>query len=294
MRIGFIGIGNMGAPMAANLVKGGHDVAVYDADAVRTSQFARDHACRAAKSFTDLADAQCVITMLPTGQVVRAVLLESEGAGLATKLGPDTLVIDMSSSDPVGTRQLGPVLAAGGITLIDAPVSGGVPRARSGTLAIMMGTDRKDALERAKPVLACMGDRLFETGALGSGHAMKALNNYVAAAGYAAAAEALSIGKRFGLAQDVMVDIINVSTGRNFNTEIVMKEHVLTGRYATGFALGLLAKDVRIAADLGRAMRLDAPLSRLISKRYELAAQRLGASHDNSEAILGWQDELAD
>jgi 3-hydroxyisobutyrate dehydrogenase len=294
MRIGFIGIGNMGAPMAANLVKGGHDLTVYDSDAARASQFAREHACRAAQSFADLADAQGIVTMLPTGQIVREVLLESEGGGLARKLRPDSLVIDMSSSDPVGTRQLGPLLAAIGIALIDAPVSGGVPRARSGTLAIMIGADRKDALERAKPVLACMGDRLFETGPLGSGHAMKALNNYVAAAGYAAAAEALLIGKRFGLAQGVMVDIINVSTGRNFNTEVVMKEHVLTGKYATGFALGLLAKDVRIAADLGRAMRLDAPLSRLISERYALASQRLGASHDNSEAILGWQDELAD
>jgi 3-hydroxyisobutyrate dehydrogenase len=294
MRIGFIGIGNMGAPMAANLIKGSHELVAYDSDATRAQRFAQEHACRAAQSFTELADADTLITMLPTGHIVREVMLEAQDGGLARRLPPNTLVIDMSSSEPVGTRELGALLAQSGIILLDAPVSGGVARARSGKLAIMIGSDRKEALERAKPVLACMGDRLFETGSLGSGHAMKALNNFVAAAGYAAAAEALLIGKRFGLSQAVMVDILNVSTGRNFNTEVVMKEHVLTGKYATGFAVGLLAKDVRIAADLGRAMRLDAPLSRLISDRYALATDRLGAARDNSEAMLGWQDELAD
>jgi 3-hydroxyisobutyrate dehydrogenase len=239
-----------------------------------------------------MSDVEFVITMLPDGFAVREVLVEADGGGLVQHLRAGSVAIDMSSSDPVATRKLGPVIAERAVTLIDAPVSGAVPRAKTATLAIMIGGDDKAAIARAKPLLSCMGDRLFETGALGSGHAMKALNNFIAAAGYAAVAEALLIGKRFGLDQGTIVDILNASTGRNFITEFVMKEHVLTGKYATGFALGLLAKDVRIAADLGAAVNLDAPLARLVSERWAGARDRLGATRDNSAAILDWDRDL--
>ncbi|HTY51037.1 MAG TPA: NAD-binding protein, partial [Steroidobacteraceae bacterium] len=131
-----------------------------------------------------------------------------------------------------------------------------------------------------------------ETGPLGSGHAMKALNNFVAAAGYAAAAEALLVGRRFGLDPGRMLDILNVSTGRNFSTEVVMKEHVVGERFATGFALGLLAKDVRIAAQLARTLHQDAPLAELMDARWALALERLGAGVDHSRAILGWDQTV--
>lgn len=200
----------------------------------------------------------------------------------------------MSSSEPVGTRELGKALDREGAILLDAPVSGAVPRAKTATLAIMIGGNDKAAIERAKPLLRSMGDRLFETGPLGTGHAMKALNNYIAAAGYTAVAEALLIGERFGLNQEAMVDILNASTGRNFTTEFMVKEHVLSGKFATGFAIGLMAKDVRIAADLGEAVKLDAPLSRLIRERWAIARDRIGATGDTSAAILGWKDNLPD
>jgi len=292
MKVGFIGIGNMGAPMAANVLKRGYEVIVYDADAQRSARYAAERQCQAAKTLADLSSVDVVVTMLPTGPIVREVMLETEGKGLAAHLKRGVIVIDMSSSEPVGTRELGAALAPFGVALIDAPVSGGVPRAISGTLAIMIGGDSKEAIARAKPVLSAMGDRLFEVGGLGAGHAMKALNNYVAAAGYAAASEALLIGQRFGLDPGTMIDIINVSTGRNFSTEATMKENVIGRKFATGFQLGLLAKDVRIAADLGKAVKLDAPVSRLICDRYALARDRIGATHDNSEAIMGWNDEL--
>lgn len=292
MQVGFIGIGNMGAPMAASLLRGGHQVTVYDLDGTRSARFARDHGCQAATELAGIAAMEAIITMLPTGQIVREVLLGADGAALARRLRAGTLVIDMSTSEPLGTRALGAQLAALGVVLIDAPVSGGVPRAISGTLTIMAGSDDPQAIARARPLLSCMGERLFETGALGSGHAMKALNNFVAASGYAAAAEALTIGRRFGLDPAAMIDILNVSTGRNFNTELVMKQQVLSGEYASGFALGLLAKDVRIAADLGEAVHVDAPLTRLVRERYALARERLGAARDNTEAMLGWGDEL--
>jgi len=138
------------------------------------------------------------------------------------------------------------------------------------------------------PVLATLGQRQFRVGRLGAGHAMKAANNFVAAASYAAVAEALAIGERFGLEPAMMIDIMNVSTGRSFVTEVVMKEHVLTGRYATGFTLGLLAKDVGIAAALGEELGVDAPLTRLTRERWNLARERVGGERDHSAALLAW------
>jgi len=292
MRVGFIGIGNMGWPMAGHIARAGHSLSVYDLDAEKSARFAREHACRAAGHLGEVAENEITITMLPTGQIVRTVILEQDDGALAKSLRPGTIVVDMSSSEPIGTRELGKALERAGVALIDAPVSGAVPRAKTGTLAIMIGGNDPAVIERTKPVLLAMGKQLFETGPLGTGHAMKALNNYIAAAGYTAVAEALLIGERFGLDQEKMVDILNASTGRNFTTEFMVKEQVLGGKFATGFALGLMAKDVRIAADLGEAVGLDAPVSRLLRARWAEARDRLGAARDTSEAILSWKDDL--
>ena len=289
MQVGFVGIGNMGWPMAANIRKAGHQVIAFDTDPERCKRFVAEHGGAKADDLSGLSVADFIVTMLPTGQIVREVYMSAGSGGLARHLRRETIAIDMSSSDPTDTRALGKDLSSLGISLLDAPVSGAVPRAITGTLAIMIGGDDATAIERAKPLLSCMGNRLFETGPLGSGHAMKALNNFVAAAGYAAAAEALLIGKQFGLDQSKMLEIINASTGRNFNTEIVMQEHVVDRKFATGFALGLLTKDVRIAADLAHAVNIHAPLTQLVSERFTLARDRLGASRDNSEAILSWE-----
>jgi 3-hydroxyisobutyrate dehydrogenase len=288
MHIGFIGIGNMGEPMAGHLVKGGHKVVVFDVDHARARNFAKQHGATAAASIADVAGAEIIITMLPTGKDVHQALIVSETGAFMTALRTGTIVIDMSSSEPVGTRTLGDHLAKRKTALIDAPVSGGVVRAKSGTLAIMIGSDDQAAIERARPILALMGDRLFVTGGLGTGHAMKALNNFCAAAAFAATAEAMLIGERFGLDQNIMIDIMNVSTGRNFHTDMVMKDHVVGGKFATGFAVGLLAKDVGIAEDLAHAMAIDAPLTELVSRRWAFARDAIGATRDNTEAYLAW------
>ena len=197
--------------------------------------------------------------MLPSGREVRHALLEAEDGALTRNLRAGSTVIDMSSADPVGTRRLGAELAAHKIELVDAPVSGGVPRAKDGTLAIMIGGSA-GAVQAVKPVLSKMGGKLFEVGGLGCGHAMKALNNFLAGTSFAAASEAVRVGRTFGLDPAVMIDVINVSTGRSFPTDLVMKQHVLSGTFATGFALGLLAKDVGIAADLASQVGADAPI----------------------------------
>jgi 3-hydroxyisobutyrate dehydrogenase len=285
MNVAFVGVGAMGAPMAACIARAGHTVTAYDSSHERASNGAAEHGCHVANDIDDLALADFVVTMLPTGQIVRDLYLRQ---GLAQKLRRGTIAIDMGSSNPTGTRELGAALAASAITLLDAPVSGGVPRAAQGTLTIMMGGDDKGAIERARPLLCTMGDRLFDTGGLGSGHAMKALNNFVAAASFAACAEALLAGQRFGLDPRRMVEILNVSTGRNFHTDQVLQEHVVGGKFASGFQLGLLAKDVKIAADLARDVRLDAPIVHLVSQRYDAARDALGYTRDHTEAIKAW------
>ena len=179
-----------------------------------------------------------------------------------------------------------------GIGLVDAPVSGGITRADSGTLTLMVGGDDEQSIARAQPVLEVLGGCQFRTGPLGSGHAMKALNNYCGGATYTVTAEALAIGQRYGLSGDVMLDVLNASSGRSFNTEVVFKDEVVPGRYATGFALALLAKDVSIAADLARSSGLDAPACELVNERLAAARDALDAGADHSEAHKAWWDVI--
>ena len=292
MRAGFIGIGVMGWPMASNIVKGGHDVVVHDLDPETRQRFAGEVGGQAAASVADLAGADVVVTMLPTSRHVRQALTEDEGGAFLKAVRPGLVVIDMSSSAPGDTKALGPILAEHGATLVDAPVSGARPRAITGTLALMVGGDDEVAIEKAMPILECMGDRIFRTGPLGSGHAMKALNNYVAATGLMAVCEAVLIGKRFGLDGQTMAEILNVSTGKNFATEHLLQQHILSESFSAGFTLGLMTKDVAIAADLGEQVGLDAPISRLARERFTYARDKLGAGKDNSAVILAIDEDL--
>jgi 3-hydroxyisobutyrate dehydrogenase len=287
--IGFIGIGNMGRPMAANLVKGGYQVVVYDIDGKRAQQVAKDIGAKFAATLADLGkQADAIITMLPTGKEVRACLLEAEGGALANNLPKGALVIDMSSSDPVGSRQTHAELARHGLAFVDAPVSGGVPRATDGTLAIMIGGDAA-AVGAAKPVLSKMGQRLFEVGGPGNGHAMKALNNVVAGSAFVAVSEALLVGQKFGLDPATMVDVMNASSGKSFNTEHVAKQHVVSRQFASGFSLGLFAKDVGIAADLANAIDVQSPLLGTTTMLLREARDKVGGEKDHTVAYTYWE-----
>jgi 3-hydroxyisobutyrate dehydrogenase len=166
--------------------------------------------------------------------------------------------------------------------MLDAPVSGGVPRARDGTLAIMVGGD-PEAIERARPVLAAMGSKIFATGPLGSGHAMKALNNYVSAAGLAAAAEALLVGRRFGLDPAIMTDVLNASSGRNNSTENKLKQHILSRTFASGFSLDLMAKDLDTAVELAGDLGVPTPFAERCVALWKDAAAQFGRGADHTE-----------
>ena len=285
--VGFIGLGNMGWLMARNLRQAGHDVIAHDIDGARTARFVEEFGGSAARGPQDFSPAAVVVTMLPDGGAVAAALLDG---GVAAELGAGAVAVDMSSSSPLDTRALGPKLAQLGVALVDAPVSGGIARADSGELTLMVGGDDEAAIERAQPVLNVLGARSFRTGRLGSGHAMKALNNFCGAAAYTALAEALAIGQGYGLSSEVMIDVINNSTGRSFNSEVVFANEVLPGRYATNFALALLAKDVAIAASLAESSQLETPVCALVSQRWAQALEALGPGHDHSEAHKGWWD----
>jgi 3-hydroxyisobutyrate dehydrogenase len=272
-RVGFVGLGNMGGPMARNVARAGFELVLRDANAELQQSLAGELVATAAPDPSPFAEADAVVTMLPTGAIVRDVVLDW---GLADALRPGTPIVDMSSSVPTGTVELGAILAEKGIPLVDAPVSGGVARAVTAELAIMVGGDDEDAVERVRPVLEAMGARLFRTGPLGSGHAMKALNNIVAASAFAASVEALLTGRRFGLDPAAMIDVMNASTGRTFNSENVLLPHVVEGAFATGFALPLMTKDIVIAADLAREMGIDAPTLELMRERWSRALDAEG------------------
>src|SRR5690349_6059013 len=231
-KIGFSGLGNMGRPMAARLAGAGYELHLLDRDPSLAVNFVAAHGGTAAPSLAALAaGTEAVITMLPDGKAVREVALGRHG--LLENLSPGSVIVDMSSSDPIGTRELGTTLRANKIDLVDAPVSGGVARARDGSLAAMVGGD--DAvIARVRPLLECTAKHVFLTGSLGTGHAMKALNNLVSAGGLWIASEALLIGKRFGLAPERIVDILNASTGRNNSTENKFKQHILSRSFASG------------------------------------------------------------
>ena len=290
--VGFIGLGRMGRPMATNLIRAGFELIVRDADRDVEQRFADQTGAAPGRDASAFAPAGVVITMLPDGRVVQDAVL---GDGIADELAGGALVVDMSSSSPRDTRDLGRELVRRSVTLVDAPVSGGVARATDGTLAIMAGADDEAALERALPIFEALGRRVFRTGPLGSGHAMKALNNFCAAAGYAALAEALVLGRSFGLTPSIMVEVVNSSTGRSFVSDVVFGQEVVTGRYDTGFALGLLAKDVTIAAGIAEGADLAAPVCELVQRRWAEAADALGFAADHSVAHKQWWDvDLSD
>jgi len=290
-KVGFVGLGTMGWPMSANIARGGYHVVGLDADPDLAQRWATERGQTAATGPEAFADVDVVVTMLPNGAVVRKAILDG---GIADALPDGAVVMDMSSAEPSATLSLAPELEQRGVALVDAPVSGARPKAIDGTLTIMLGGEDEAVIDKVTPILETMSANIFRTGPLGSGHAMKALNNYVGGAGFVAACEALVVGTKFGLDPAVMIDIINVSTGRNFNTEVVMKEQVIDRKFSSGFSLGLLAKDVKIAADLARTVRMDAPLTRLVNDRYSLARESLGATSDCTEALKSWDNALPD
>lgn len=291
-RIGLVGLGNMGRPMARHLVAKGFALTVHDVDAACTRAVAQEIGATPATNLAELARASdIVITMLPTGSVVREVV--TCAGGLLESLQPGSAIVDMSSSDPGGSCELSDLLGTASIVFADAPVSGGVPGAVNGTLTIMIGAEDAAVVDRLRPVLEAFGKKIILTGRVGTGHAMKALNNFVAGSNFASASEALILGERFGLDRAVMLDIINTSTGRNFATENLLGSQVLSGRYSSGFTLGLLTKDIGIAAGLSDNLEAGLPMVAQTSSWWRAALAARRAEDDHTTAYCYWNDNTA-
>lgn len=278
MAVGFVGIGNMGWPMAARLVEAGFAVQAADDRRAQVDAFVQQVGGTAADSLPALASASdLVITVLPTSAAVGTVLDE-----ILPHLRPGAVVLDMTSGEPAATRRLAARVAEAGGAMVDAPVSGGVSRARTGQLAIMAGGDDA-AVERARPALDAMGSSLLRTGGVGTAHAMKALNNLASAGSFLIGIEALLIGRRFGLDPGVMVDVLNASTGMSNSSQKKFCQFVLSRRFDSGFGLDLMVKDLGIALGVARDTGTAAPFAALCRELSAAAQALLGPGADHTE-----------
>jgi 3-hydroxyisobutyrate dehydrogenase len=280
--LAIIGLGNMGLPMAQRLLEAGFSVSGYDAAAE-----ARERAAAAGIDVADSAAAAVtgaagVILMLPDSTIVEAVLHDPDLQGA---LSPGTTVVDMSSSVPQRTRLLAEELAARDIHLVDAPVSGGVKGANAGRLTIMMGGSDAE-VARVTPWLEPLG-RIVATGAVGSGHAIKALNNLLSATHLLATSEAMLAGESLGLDPLVMLSVFNRSSGKSGSTENKFPNFVLPGTFDSGFALRLMLKDMRIAVGIAEASGVPHGLGTDAVEIWEQAAQELPPDADHTE-IARW------
>src|SRR5580704_9147443 len=269
--IAFLGLGMMGRPMAARLAEAGFKLRLFDISQKAVSDFIGAHPSALATASPKAAaqGADALITMLPDGKIVRQAVIEGRDAA-REGLAAGALVLDMSSSNPVDTQKLARDLAASGVALLDAPVSGGVKRAIDGSLSIMVGGAAAD-LERVRPVFAAMGKTITLCGPAGAGHTMKALNNYLSAAG-------LVVGEAFGLDPGTMVDVFNTSTGKSNATEVKGRQFVVSRTFAAGFTTGLMAKDLRTAGEVAQHLELNMPMLQCAVAYWNDANGKLGVA----------------
>ena len=289
--IGFIGLGVMGAPMAGHLARAGHSLTLLDANADTARDLAATLGAKAAGTPAEVAArSDIVITMLPNGSVVQQVALGEQG--LLQGLRPGALLLDTSSSEPWLTQTTGAALAAVGVTMVDAPVSGAAWGAAEANLVFMVGGDAAD-LARVRPLLDLMGRAVFHLGGLGAGHAMKCLNNLITAMTFSATAEGLVIGKRYGLDPAAMVDVLNESTGMSWISQNHIAQRVLSRSFDDPFKLELMLKDVAIANTLARETGSSVPIAGLGQQLWQAAARAAGPGASVSE-LVRWVEQQND
>lgn len=290
MNIGFIGLGVMGAPMASHLARGGHRLTLLDTNADTARALAATLGAEHAATPADVARASdVVITMLPNGQVVQQVALGEHG--LLHGLQPGALLLDTSSAEPWLTEQTAARLADVGARMVDAPVSGAAWGAEAATLVFMVG-GADDDVARVRPLLDAMGRSVHHLGALGAGHAMKCLNNCITAMTFAATAESLVAGKRYGLDPKVMVDVLNECTGGSWITQTHFHQRVFNRAFDDPFKLELMLKDIGIALQLARDTGTPLPMAGLGQQLWRMADHAAGPGASVSE-LVRWVEGLS-
>lgn len=287
-KIGFIGLGNMGGGMAANLIKAGHEVKVYDLDAALIDELVAQgaEACRSASSAAD--DVEVIVSMLPNGNIVEGLYIDDEA--LLDFMDPSTLVIDSSTIAPASARRVHEEAKRKKIAFIDAPVSGGTAAASGGTLTFICGgTD--DNVARAKPILEAMGKNIMHAGDAGAGQIAKICNNMLLAIHMIGSSEALQLGIDNGLDPKVLSDIMLASSGRNWSLEVynpvpgVMENVPASKAYEGGFAVDLMNKDLGLASEAATGSRSATPLGNLAANLYKLHGKAGNGKQDFSSIL---------
>ena len=289
MKVGFIGLGVMGGPMAQNVLKGGHSLTVYDLDPAATKRLAEAGATAASSPKEVGAASEVVVTMLPEPKHVHEVVLGANGVAQGMKAGG--VVIDMSTIDPISSQAIAKELKARGIDMVDSPVGKTSEHAATGTLTLMVGGE-PDVIARVKPVLDCMGNETYLCGGVGTGHAMKTVNNLLATTIMAANTEALAIGVKCGLTLELMMEVMTTTMANNAQLYVAMPKKAFKGDDAPGFTVKLACKDVRQAVELARAQGFEPHLGAACQKTLEEAMQKGFADRDTAALMRIREDEL--
>ena len=272
--VAFIGLGNMGGPMAKNLVAAGHSVTVFDLVPEACAELEAAGASVAATTEAAVLGAEYVITMLPAGKHVHSVYVGENDDGLLSKLDASVTVLDCSTIDAETARSVGAAAKDKGIGFMDTPVSGGVAAAAAGTLAFMCGGDAA-TFERAKLVLSDMGKNIFHAGPAGAGQVAKGCNNMLLAIHMIGTSEALEMGARNGLDPAVLSEIMLASSGRNWSLEVynpypgVMESAPASNDYKPGFMVDLMVKDLGLAMEIARGSEFENPMGQLAQDLYQ-------------------------
>jgi len=289
MKVGFIGAGNMGNPMASNLIKAGHQLTVHDLRREATTNLLEMGAQWADTPKDTVPGNEVVFTSLPMPRDVEAVVLGENG--VLEGSGPGSIYIDLSTNSPTTIRSIHDVCAERGVTVLDAPVSGGVYGAAAATLAVMVGGD-KPTYERMKPTLDAIGSHVVYCGPIGNGMVCKICNNLLSMGIGALMSEALTLGVKAGVDLAVLADVIANSSGGNRRLVEKFPRYLFKGNFEPGFATALAAKDVRLATDLGREYGIPMELSNMIDQRHVEAMHR-GWGPEDSDAVARLQEEKA-
>jgi 3-hydroxyisobutyrate dehydrogenase-like beta-hydroxyacid dehydrogenase len=289
MKVGFIGLGVMGSPMALNVLKGGHELSVYDRSPDAVARLTAAGAKAAASPKEVGAASDIVVTMLPEPQHVEQVALGSDGIAAGMKMGG--MVIDMSTIDPVTSQRVGRALKELGIAMVDSPVGKTSEHAASGTLTLMVGGEPAD-IDRAMPVLKCMGTDTYLCGGPGMGHAMKMTNNLLATTIMVANTEALAIGIKAGLQLELMMEVMKTTMAFNHQLYVAMPKKAFKGDDSPGFMVKLAGKDVRLAVELAKVYGFEAVVGRAAQETLDRAGKLGYAERDTAALMKIREDEL--
>jgi 3-hydroxyisobutyrate dehydrogenase len=282
MKVAFLGLGAIGAPMARHLAPH-YELSVWNRTSSRASSFASENKATVAATAADaVRGAAVAITCLPTSREVESLLDGPDGMFGAFDAG--STLIDCTSGDPATSRRIATRLAERGVGFVDAPVSGGVSGAVKGILTIMCGGDEA-TMARARPVLEAFGEKIVLCGPVGAGHAVKAVNQAMLGIHICSLAEGLVALQKAGVATDTALDVINASSGRSNTSMNLFPERVMTGAFPRTFKLALMDKDVRIAADFAREHGVSSPLLQLASELLREARRELGEEADHVETV---------